>query len=181
MVIVDEIEAQSIMARRLRLGETLVWFGVPKPWRAARNYLGVLAFMTIWTGLAVRSLAVKASQLGSLKLGVFMASLFSLLGAAVWLWTAKKAAYCWRTAYGLTNRRVIIAAGLNGPTQSYSPAKLSGFVRSGGESEGSILFDFGPLGEGSSGYRAGLHGIRDPGRVEALIYETLLGNKKGAA
>ncbi len=142
--------------------------------------------MTLWTGLVVRSLpaailATKVSDWNSLKPGVFMAVLFSFFGVAGWLWAAKKIADCWRTAYGLTNRRVIIAAGIDGPANSYSAAALSGLVRTGDDCQGSILFDFGSRGRSGYGYNAGLYGIRNPARVEALIYETLLENKKGAA
>ncbi len=43
------------------------------------------------------------------------------------------------------------------------------------------LFDYGRQGRGY-GYAAGLYGIQNPARAEALIYETLLhDNAKGAA
>lgn len=181
----NENESLSIITRRLQPGETLVWYGAPSPMRAARQHLGMLAFMTIWTGLVVRSLpislrAIQATDWKSVNPAVFLPVLFSLFGAAGWLWAAKKVVDCWRTACGLTNRWVIVAVGVDGPVKSYSAAALSGLVRTGDSYQGSILFDYGQRSR-SYGYNAGLYGIRDPARVETLVYETLLGNKKGAA
>jgi hypothetical protein len=167
----EDTGAQSIIMQRLQAGETLIWYGTPSPWRAAAPHLGVLAFMTLWTGLAVRGVQ-NAKDPG-------VASLFCIAGAATCVWVLKKILDCWRIAYGLTNRHVIVATGYDGPTESYGAAALSDMVRTGDPCWGSIKFNYGRKGEGT-GYKAGLHGIRDPARVEALIYETLLGNKKGA-
>lgn len=180
---VNETEALSIITQRLQPGETLVWYGVPRPLSAAADYFLPLAFLTLGIIAVARGLtAANASDWHSPNPGVLTVLLF-LLG--LWLWTGKKAADCWRTAYGLTNLRIIIAIGANGPAASYDAAALADMRRTGNEFDGSILFDYGwlPLWRcsGLRGYRSGLYGMRNPGRVEALIYEILLDSKKGAA
>jgi hypothetical protein len=186
MVCLDNDEALTAISKRLQPGERLIWHSVPSPWRAAVPYLYSLAFMTFWTGAALYG-ASKALErvpdpgLDSLLGALGVPALFVLIGAAAWLWVAKKITDGWRTAYGLTNRRVIIAVGRNGAAKSYSAAALSGMKRTGDEFRGSILFESGLRGWGYGYDHAGLYGIENPARVEALIYETLLPTEKGAA
>jgi hypothetical protein len=182
----DSNEALANISRQLQPGERLIWHGVPNPWRAAVPHLYPLAFMTFWTGgvffVAAKALAKGPDPSTQTLFGpLAVPVLFFLGGAAMWLWTAKKITDGWRTAYGLTNRRVIVTVGTNGSTKSYSAAALSGMKRTGDEFQGSILFDSGPRARGFGYDHAGLYGVENPARVEALIYETLLPTEKGAA
>ena len=154
----NDIEAQSIVASKLQPGETLVWYGAPSPLRAARQYLGMLAFITLWLGFVARTLpagisSIKAADAYSLNPAVLGPLLFCGFGAGFWLWTAKKIADCWRTGYGLTNRRLIIAVGTGGPVESYSADAFSDMARTGDAQQGSILFAHGQRGR-ASGYKA---------------------------
>ena len=185
----NETEALSIITRRLQPGETLVWYGVPRPFQAAGKHLLMLAFVTVWIGIFVSGLmsssaAARAPDSKPFYPAIVVAMLIFVFGSALWFRAAKRAADCWRRAYGLTNRRIIIAAGKEGPVNSYSAAALADMTRTGDECEGSIEFNYGgrrwSFG-GMGDYSNGLYGIGNPARVEALIYETLLQSKKGAA
>jgi hypothetical protein len=142
--------------------------------------------MTFWTGGVLYAAfnaykKIPNPSLPTLSGPLAVPVVFAVIGAAAWLWNAKKIANCWRTAYGLTDRRVIIAVGRDGPCQSFGPAALADIERTGNEASGSLRFDRDRLRRGY-GYSPGLFGIREPARVEALIYEHILnGNKKGAA
>lgn len=107
-------------------------------------------------------------------------AIFAITGVALWFVTLKSFIDGWRTAYGLTNQRVIVAVGENGSTQSYVGEALSSMERSGSDAKGSLRFDFGRRGR-SSGYRGGFYGIKNPARVESLIYQTLIMPQKGGA
>ena len=182
----DSNRAQSIVIRRLQPGERLIWHGAPAPWQAALGPLFILAFMTVWTGFAffwtaMASVTLKSPDWKPPSAFLSIGGLFCLIGVFGWAGALKAVADCWRTAYGLTDRRVVIAVGDSGKTTSFGAAALSNMERTGGEARGTIRFGFGPSGK-SYGYNAGLFGIVDPARVEAAIYETLLWNQtKGAA
>ncbi len=183
----DEREAFSVISQKLHPGETLLWHGAPSPWRAAVPHLPLLAFMTFWTGIIARSFFMPAAKAPDWHARdnfflLIVPVLMCLIGAGIWLWTAKKIADGWRTAYGLTNRRVIVAVGGNGPVKSYCAAAFSKMERKGDTDRGTILFDYGWKGRYGEDYRAGLFGIPGPSRVEALIDRTLLaGKEKGGA
>jgi hypothetical protein len=185
---VNETRALSIITRRLQPGETLVWHSTPTPLLAARDYFGPLLFLTVIATSIARSpldalFAIKVSDWHFPNPDVLPVLLCICL-FGLWVWTGKKAADCWRTAYALTDRRIIIAAGMAGPESSYDATALVDMKRTGDELKGSILFNYGwlPLWRHQwRGYRNGLYGIRTPARVEALIYETLLPGRKGAA
>ncbi len=189
----NDIEAQSIILSRLQPGEKLVWYGVPSPLRAAAWHLGLLAFITVWTGLAASLFlgaleAIRDGELSADDPRFFVPALLFFFGVTYWLWTAKKIADCWHTAYGLTGSRVIIAVGAGGSTESYGAGAFSNMLRTGDSARGSILFAHGAPANLAAyiaslsqspranwgGYKAGLYGIPDPCRVERLIYETLL-------
>jgi len=177
----NENKALSIISRRLQPGELLVWYGAPTPLLAAWDYFGPLLFLTVIITAIARELldallSAKVEDWHFPDAGILpvllCVSLFSL-----WLWTGKKIASCWWTAYGLTNRRIIIAAGRAGLEASYGAAALADMKRTGSELKGSILFNYGWLPwwrRQWRGFRDGLYGIRTPARVEALIYETLI-------
>lgn len=183
----DSERARAIITRRLHPGETLIWHDKPSPWRAAAQPLLFLVFATIWTGFAVVWTRV-ASGMAVVSLAsppdalLLIGGLFCVAGATVWVFILRNVVNCWRTAYGLTNRRVIIAVGENGPTRSFGPLALSRIERSGGEERGTVRFDYGPmmLWRGNYGFQAGFHRIRAPARVEALIYEHLLSGSSRA-
>ncbi len=183
----DGNDALNIVTCRLQPGDRLIWHGVPTPWRAAIPYLFPLAFITVWTGFAffmVSQVAGRGSIIDAQQ--NFPAStipvLFCILGCAIWFWIFRRIADCWRTAYALTDRRMIIAAGKNGSTKSLAPLALSDLVRKGDATSGTLLFGHQtfnrPFGYGSYDIGRGFFGIRDPARVEALIYETLLNPNK---
>jgi hypothetical protein len=182
----DNNEALTLITGRLQPGERLIWYGVPSPWRAAAPYLFPLAFMTFWTGGVLYAASNAYAKIPNPSLRDLLGPLavpvlFGVIGAAAWLWNAKKIADCWRTAYGLTDRRVIIAVGRDGPCQSFGPAALADIERTGNEASGNLRFDRDRLRRGY-GFSPGLFGIPGPARVEALIYETLLRkDEKGAS
>ena len=182
----DDGQAFSIISRRLQPGEKLIWHGVPTPLQAAQGELLRLGFMTIWTGIAAFGLynAIHGANLAkpnSASPVLLVTSIFCIIGTIVLLRTLKSILDCWQIAYGLTDRRIIIAAGESGKTQSFTAGALTELSRSGDDRKGSLLFDQGRKGR-SFGYRSGLYGIADPARVESLIYRTLITpNKQGAA
>jgi hypothetical protein len=186
MVQVDDNRALSIIMQRLQPGERLIWHGLPTPWRAAIPHLGILGFMTVWTGFALFTLLLipgQASATDPPPTVVLLAIplIFCAVGTATWLWTLKKIADCWRTAYGLTDRRIIIAVGESGSTDSYTGGAIESLKRLGDNRRGTLLFDYRTKGRGY-GHNAAFHGIDEPARVEALIYKTLLLKEtKGAA
>ncbi|MGO8951718.1 MAG: hypothetical protein ACLPWS_05480 [Rhodomicrobium sp.] len=184
----DDNRALSIVHKRLQPGETLIWYGSPEPAIAARGPLFVLAFLTLWVAFAYgwTALAAGLPQIAGNKqvshppplLFLPFGLLFCALGTVFWLQALKSVTDCWRTAYGLTNRRIIIAMGDAGPTKSFGAQSVGTLLRTGDDLRGSIMFDFGPRGRRShSGYREGLFGICNPARVEALIFQTLLNQK----
>jgi hypothetical protein len=182
-LLVDESKALSLIQRRLKPGETLIWHGAPNPWRAAQGPLFQLVFAAIWTGvifITVVGYAISSSKKSSLVFPVSSLVIFGLLfcfiGTAIWISTLRNLVACWNTAYGLTNHRLVIAIGDKGKTESFSKDSLSSLLRSGDDKQGTLRFDYGRKGRGY-GYRNGLYGIKDPARVEALIYQHLIAPK----
>jgi hypothetical protein len=112
------------------------------------------------------------------------AAIIVLIAVMFCITTLKKVLYCWRTAYGLTDRRVIIVAGDRGATRSYEASAFNRIERSGDHTYGTIRFDLGRSWGGrmddfaalwrGGHWRAGLYGIKNPAYVEAEINKTLL-------
>lgn len=175
----DADRARSIITSRLQPGEKLIWYDSPGPWRAAARHLAGFAFITAWLGFVAAALATKRSwqpdwSSGWLDVAVLIPLFMALLGAVFWLTSLREIYRCWHTAYGLTDRRVIIAVGDKGPTQSFGADAFATMARKGDDDAGHLLFDYGPRGR-STGFRHGLFGIAEPRRVEAAIVQYLLG------
>jgi hypothetical protein len=192
----DENQAHFLIQSRLQPGEQLIWSGSPPPLSAAWNgpllrlplALFFLGFAIFWTWAASHA----AAKNGSSPAQFF--PLFGLLFVGVGLYqflsALRAVAGCWSTAYGVTERRVIIAIGQNGPTQSIGPALLNRMERSGGLDFGTLNFDSG-LQYGRYGWnwywawnwkpQPAFVQIRDPAKVEALIYTHLLNRKREGA
>jgi hypothetical protein len=98
---------------------------------------------------------------------------FTFIGTLLWLSVFKNYQDCWRTAYGLTDRRALIAVA-QGEVKSFTGSALASLSRKGSVDKGTILFDYGPVSRRSSNFRAGFYGIKQPAQVEALIYNTLI-------
>jgi len=188
----DENQAHILILSRLQPGEQLIWSGSPPPLSAVWNgpvlrllfglfFLGFALFWTWGASHAVLKNGAPASSFFPLFGLVFVGfGLYQCLSA---LWAI---AGCWSTAYGVTDRRVIIAIGQNGTTQSLGPASLSRIERKGGPDYGTLTFDLG-LQDGRYGRNWNLKPqpafvqIRDPAKVEALIYTHLLNRKREGA
>src|SRR5262249_20092021 len=130
-------------------GEQLIWSGSPPPLTAVWNGpLLRLAFALFFLGFAL-FWTWSASQ-AAFKNGTWPSSFFPLFGLVFvgfglyqCLSALRMMAGCWSTAYGVTDRRVIIAIGQDGATQSLGPASLSRMERSGGPDYGTLTFDLG--------------------------------------
>src|SRR5262249_39325955 len=156
-------------------GERIVWHGVPAPWVAARRMIFLLVFLTVWTGGVLFGLWNLALTQGTKP----NAPLFSLIvlgvmvvfGGVSWLRALRSFAGCWQTAYALTDRRIIIAVGESGDTQSFTAAGLGDISRTGDEQRGSLTFGGNApnprFGRGTwlDAYSNGFYGISDPARV----------------
>jgi hypothetical protein len=82
----------------------------------------------------------------------------------------------WKTVYGLTDSRLIIAVGRGGSrgsTRSYGAQDIEPLTWTGGKDWGSVFFGE-AWGEGGRRHEAALYGITDPAKVIDLITETLL-------
>jgi hypothetical protein len=186
----EDRRALSIISKRLQPGERIVWLGTPSPWVAARAQVYQLIFITIWTGgvlFALWNLVFKesANPSGGLPALAILGFLVTA-GAVFWVRAVSSFADCWRTAYALTDRRIIIAAGEGSRTQSFTAAALGDITRTGNEQRGSIIFGNDPFYSGHRfrgfGQGNGLYGISDPARVEGQIYRTLVTpNRQGPA
>jgi hypothetical protein len=190
----DENQAHFLIQSRLQPGEQLIWTGSPPPLSAAWNgpllrllfALFLLGFALFWTWAASHAAAKNGSSPSQLF------PLFGLIFVGAGLYQCLSAlrmiAGCWSTAYGVTDRRVIIAVGQNGTTQSLWPASLSRMERKGGQDFGTHSFDQGQQ-NGRYGYgwtwnwkpQPAFVQIRDPAKVEALIYTHLLNRKREGA
>jgi hypothetical protein len=175
---VDAERARSIIQSRLQPGEQLVWYDSPGPWRAAARHLTSFAFITAWLGFVAALFAAKRSWQpdwwhGWMDMAVLIPALLILIGLFFWLVSLRDIFRCWHTAYGLTDRRVIIAVGQKGPTQSFGPDAFTKTAHKG-DDRGHVLFDYGRRGR-SMGFRHGLFGIAEPRRVEAAIKRHLIG------
>jgi hypothetical protein len=189
-VIVDGRQAFSLISQQLHPGERIIWHGTPTPLIAAREQAFQLVFMTIWTGAVLFGLwnlvvGPKANSSAPfpalLVLGVMIT-----VGTTSWIRTLRSFTACWNTAYGLTDRRIIIAVG-EGATQSFTAAALGNLSRTGSKKRGSLTFGSSAYPDYGRPFRwfglgNGLYGISDPVRVEALVYQTLImPQREGAA
>lgn len=164
-----------------------MWHGKPNPWIAARQYMYTLLFMTVWTGGVLFGawnmlLGPKANaNLNAPLPALFILGFMVMVGAGLWIKALRSFSGCWRTAYAVTDRRVVVVAD-GEAARSLSGGALGDISRAGGERQGSLIF--GPVsgaGRYSPGTNTGFYGIPDPARVEALIYKTLIVPHKGGA
>ena len=186
----NDCEALSIISQRLQPGERILWHGKPDPWAAAREQLFMLLFMTVWTGGVLFGFwnvvfGAKANPNAPLP-ALLVLGLMIVFGTRAWVKALTALTDCWRTAYAVTDRRILITAGED--TKSFTAAALGDLSRTGNEQQGSLIFGAGSLGAGYGrrpfgfGYGFGLYGIPDPAGVEALIYRTLImPHNQGAA
>lgn len=184
-----ELEARAVITSRLQPGERLLWSDSPRPWKAVQNgpllrlLFGTffLAFALFWTWGASSA----SSKNGSPLAQIFPFFELIFIGFALYqLWSALQAIIaCRETAYGLTDRRVIIAIGKDGSTQSLGPGSLGRIERSGDSERGTLKFDLG--GPSDWWYtrswmwkpQPAFVDIRDPAKVEAAIYTHLLSHR----
>ncbi len=178
---------------RLRPGEKLLWCDRPRPLQAIWHgplvrlpfSLFILGFALFWTWGAAQAAAKNATE----PVSFFWMFGLLIVGAGLYQCAvALRAIYgCLFTAYGLTDRRVIVVVGDNGATRSFGPEALSRMSRTGGRDCGTLAFD-----TGIQDYRyyrpswtwqpqPALVDIRDPAKVEALIYTHLLNRKREGA
>ncbi len=188
--------ARDIITRRLHPGERLIWHDAPNPWRIALLYILFipnLYFGFIFVIIASRSFVF--SEKTSIVWAIFLFSFAAALGTAAVL-AIRKIFNAWRTAYGLTDKRVIVAVGAS-KTESHEPLELQWMRRNHSGARGDIIltkpdfvsqpeplywrilrdpngFYWRSLRRTAPHDKPGLYSIRDPARIEALIRETLL-------
>jgi hypothetical protein len=173
-------QARQVISGVLQPGEQLIWFGQPKGFAiASRPALG-LAFALVWAVfgfIAVRHSVNHNAFFPNMPPGNIYTDGIVLFIAAIVIVSCARALmklfYAWRTTYGITNRRVIIAVAGTNKVESFTGSALSRIERKGSAEFGTLLFDYGPQGD-SRLFRNGFYGIRDPARVEALIYQHVL-------
>ncbi len=187
----NEVQARNQVVSRLQPGEKLVWSATPSPWgAAARGPFLMLLFALFFFGFSI--FWILGAYTATPKTAHAQAPYFFLFGVpfvAVGIYqilaSFKSIVDCWRTAYGLTDRRVIIATGARGKTQSLWPNSLGQIDRSGDDRRGTITFA-GAASELADrrGWKPkpAFAGIAEPRKVEALIYSHLLTqNREGTA
>src|SRR5215472_6231943 len=135
----DDLQALSIIKTRLRQGEQVIWHGAPDPIQAAaQGPLRHLAFAVLFILLPLIFLDLHSS------LHLFFALLSCSIGTGMAAVAVRSLAQCWRTAYAVTNERVIIAVGEFGETKSFGSWALSSVHRTESGKKGSLLFDYSP-------------------------------------
>jgi hypothetical protein len=190
MVAMTDVFAHASISDCLQPGEKIIWLDKPDPWTAARQMAFPLVFITFWTAFvlfAAWRFFSFSKQSQDPNFGLIVIAVLLSFGAFSWYKYVRALLNCWATVYALTDRRIIIASG--GDTQSFTAAALGDLSRTGDARRGSLIFGNSALsalyGQRSwaFGYPMnGLYGIENPGRVEALIYETLIMPKeKGTA
>lgn len=164
-----------MIAQRLRPGERLVWYDQPTPWRMALRPLAMLALELLLLASLAHNYAATLLRANGGPDWWHTAVASFIIGLLVF--TLVKIADCWRTAYGLTNQRAIIATGP--ATLSLSKEAFSQIKRTGDDALGTLLFDPGQpylvTEINISGFQHAFFGIRSPAKVEQLIRDTLLG------
>ncbi len=173
----DSTEAFSTIAKSLQPGEKIIWQGTPAPWIAARRFVYPLIFIPLWAAGIFLWFQMIWKTDPRWDGGVSLLALGTLVAMAAYSWweALRTVIAYWKTAYTLTDRRVIIAA--DGNIQSFNAATLGDISRTGSGSRGSLTFGSATAYSGLRSWnlrlRNGLYGISDPAQVEALIYQTL--------
>jgi hypothetical protein len=106
----------------------------------------MLAFVSLWTTLFTFGLRVPADP---------WIMIVAYLGWVLVVVMLINVLECWKTAYGLTDRRLIIVVGKRiwwGSTQSYGPEDIEPLRWTGGGDWGSVFFGE-TLGEGGWAYK----------------------------
>lgn len=172
----DNNGGPSLIELQLKPGERLMWYSAPNPWRAVAGFFFILALCSFFTGLVAFAAVFAAVKGQTLPKFIFLL----ILGGAVGCFLAlANILDCWKTAYGLTDSRLIIAVGKGGwwrSTKSYCPEDMEPLMWTGDKNWGSVYFGEGPgvLGGEGSRFKGALYGIAHPTDVIALINETLL-------
>ena len=162
------------LVKRLDPDERLLWWGRPDAARFAAHYslsaMISLIFMLVGIGVLIsaflhnQGFAATDPFATKMHWGVFLVcGVGGFIGSFVALRTM------WSrhdVAYGLTDRRLIIAIG-TWKTKSFGPEAFNKIKRSG-EERRTIWFDYGSDGDGYD-YRHALFGILDADRVEELL------------
>jgi hypothetical protein len=167
--------------RHLDSGERLIWTGAPKQGLVLRSSdTLMIPFSLLWGGFAM------VWEFGALRSGGLLFGLWGIPFVLIGLYMIvgrffADARIRANTAYGLTDRRVIIISGLFSPTSQSLPLRTLAEVslRQTGDRSGTILlgrtspFGFWPVGmawPGASQYRPPtFEMIRDPKRVHDQI------------
>lgn len=166
--------APSNLLDRLEADERLLWWGRPDARRFAANYVVQLLVAVLFAGIGFwvtinallrNQVFGTADPLSSyLGFGAFLAAgIGGLIGTYLMLRTISSRH---DVAYGLTDRRLIIATG-RWKAKSFG-AKAFHKVKRTGKQRGTIWFDYGSSGDGDA-YRHALFGIPDAERVEQLL------------
>jgi hypothetical protein len=169
-------DAPSQLRDRLAPGERLIWWDRAAAWQFT---IRPLTYLLVAAGFACFGLwaVIDAIAHGSLfgpsdtsssyvVFGLFLAcAIGGLIGVYFGL---RNIANRHNVAYGLTDRRLIIAIG-RWKAKSFDATAFRNIWRLG-KRRGTIWFDFGPDGEGP-GYRHALYGIADAPGVERLLHE----------
>lgn len=173
-------ELRDALGTEMDQDEHLLWAGQPDPARMAWQALPLVIFGIPWTAFSV--FWVGAAAAGASRVpgaGFFL--LFPLFGLPFVLvglgmlsspyWARRHAQ---RTAYGITDRRVLILTlGKTRKVETYAPEHLSRFERADGT--GDLIFQK-RVGRDSDGGRTvekkGFWGIPDVRAVERLLRDT---------
>ncbi len=178
-----DLAAQAIVSSLLEPGERIVWLEKPEPWAIARRHAFPLVFLAVWTGAlltaAWNDLFFPKPNQNNPGFALTVIPLMLSFSTIFWYKFLTQFLSSWHTIYALTDRRIIVAAG--NETLSYRSEHLGDIWRGMGDAKrGSLNFwgrawrvkRFG--GFPDKHYPHGLFGIADPGRVKALIHETLI-------
>ncbi len=172
----DDEQVFSCLSSVLKPGERIVWQGRPNPWIAAEQCAFPLFATPIVMGILLYAFWNALLKSGPITPLALIITFYILgVGAFFWVRAFKTVRSCWRTAYALTDRRVIVAAG---EVKSFGPAELRHISRRGEEACGSLVFLSAPpawreMRRCGPFYDNGLFGIPEPARMQRLIHQTL--------
>ena len=165
-------DAPSNLLDRLEPGERLLWWDRPAAWRFACQRLtylpvaAVVACVGLWVIINLLVLSRRPDWLPDTDWGtILLGTLAGLIGT---YHGVRNILNSRNVAYGLTERRLLIATGRW--KAASVEAKAFRKIRRFGERRGTIWVDFEPIGE-DGGSRHALFGIADAPAVEELLRE----------